>query len=148
VNGMKTLEEFALENPHAAVASCPVGTRIFFAEEKSPYRVRARSDRYLVCTKPFNPKRTVFYTIIDLVEQVRGPENLVFGFGAETDEQCVEMVERLHAITKPETPKATAEIKAAPRDVRRMLKPTYSGPTEVSHRHRIPLSISKITLPA
>lgn len=122
----------------------PVGTRIWFAEEKQPYRVRARSSRYLVCTKPFNPKRTVLYSIIDLEEKVRGPENLVFGMGAETDENCVEMVERLHAITKPYTPKEQTEIKEMRGDIRRLMKPSYHGPTEVSHRHRIPLHIVRI----
>lgn len=144
---MKTLEELAVEQPQSAVAFCPVGTRILFAEEKTPYRVRARSDRYLVCTRPFNPKRTVLYTIIDLVERVRGPENLVFGFGAETDGQCVDMVERLHAITKPETIEDATELKAMPRILRKMVKPKYTAASEVSHRHRIPLRIAKIVLP-
>lgn len=72
-----------------------VGDKIRFVEERRSYTVRARSDRYLVCTKPFPLHKTVLYTIVDFQEQVRGTENLVFGLGAETEEQCAEMIERL-----------------------------------------------------
>lgn len=71
------------------------GDKIKFAEEKQRYTVQAAGARYLVCTKPFNPRRTVLYTVVDLKERVRGPENLVFGFGAETREQCERMLDRL-----------------------------------------------------
>ncbi len=141
---IKTLADLP---PQDQVRYCPVGTRIWFHEEKTPYRVRARSDRYLVCTKPFNPKRTTIYTIVDLTEQVRGPENLVFGMGAETDEHCIEMVERLHGITKPLTPKEITEIKAMPRNLRKACKPAYASPTEVSHRHRVGLKVARVALP-
>jgi hypothetical protein len=35
------------------------------------------------------------YCIIDWEQGIRGPEDLIFGMGAETDEQCVEMLERV-----------------------------------------------------
>ena len=89
-----------------------VGDKIKFAEEKRPYRIRALGKRYAVCTKPFNPKRTVLYTIVDFVDKIRGTENLIFGFGAETDEQCNNMLERLE-----------------------------KGSTKVSHRNFIDLNI-------
>ncbi len=73
----------------------PVGTRIWIDDEIKPYRVRARNENFLVCTKPFNPRRTTLYCIIDLINGVRGPENFIFGHGAETDEQCEAMVRRL-----------------------------------------------------
>jgi len=92
-----------------------IGDRVRFPEEKRCYRVRALGDRYAVCTKPFNPRHTVLYTVVDFQEQVRGTENLVFGFGAETDIQCAEMHARLE-----------------------------SGQTEVSHRNRIALNIAEI----
>lgn len=122
--------------------ACP-GTRIYFEEEKQPYRVRARSGRYLVCTKPFNPKKTVLYTIIDLDEVVRGPENLVFGLGAETDEQCWEMVNRLHGIERPMDEKDLKKLRKA-------LPGFQPGPpiqTEISHRHRIPLRVARVVPP-
>ena len=72
-----------------------VGEKIRFAEEKQSYTIRARDDRFLVCTKPFNLRKTVIYTIVDLVENIRGTENLVFCMGFETDEDCQEALTRL-----------------------------------------------------
>jgi hypothetical protein len=88
------------------------GDKVRFATFKRPFTVRAASDRFAVCTQPFNPRRTVIYTVIDFQQGIRGPENLVFGFGAETDDQCREMLARLE-----------------------------SGETEVSWRRRMPLDL-------
>jgi hypothetical protein len=74
-----------------------VGDRVWFVEEKRPYRVRAVGDRFVVCTKPHNPMHTVLYTVMDLQECVRSTEGLVFGLGAETDQQCQEVVARLES---------------------------------------------------
>lgn len=92
-----------------------VGQLIWFRSEKRPYRVRACNGRFAVCTKPFNLQKTVFYTIIDLKEQVRGTENLVFCQGFESDQDCQEALERLE-----------------------------SEESEVSHRNRVWLDIVKI----
>jgi len=88
--------------------------KIWFAEEKRPYTVRAKSDRFIVCTKPMACLHTVLYTVVDLQENIRGTENLIFGFGAETDEQCREMLERLE-----------------------------SGESEITRRNRVPLNITR-----
>lgn len=72
-----------------------VGSKIKFLKEKQRYTVRASNRFYSVCTKPFNAQKTVMYTIIDWRNKVRGPENLIFGAGAETDEQCEDMLKRL-----------------------------------------------------
>jgi hypothetical protein len=93
------------------------GIKIKFRSEKQRYTVQASSNRYAVCTKPFNAKKTVLYTIIDFDQDIRGTENLVFGFGAETRKQCKEMLERLHS-------------------------PAW--PTEVSYRNRVALDIAEI----
>lgn len=71
------------------------GTKVKFANEKQPYTVICTSKRYTICTKPFNLQHTVLYTIIDWDEKVRGPEDLIFSMGAETKEQCLEMLVRL-----------------------------------------------------
>jgi hypothetical protein len=84
----------------------PVCTRIKFLKEKQSYTVQASNRFYSVCTKPLNMicrvgggkyehEKTVLYTIIDWYNQIRGTENLVFGMGAETKEDCEEMLERL-----------------------------------------------------
>lgn len=71
-----------------------VGDKIYFVEEKRPYKVRACNERYLICTKPFNLQKTVFYTIVDLEEQIRGTENTVFCLGFLTDKECEEALIR------------------------------------------------------
>jgi hypothetical protein len=92
----------------------PVGTKVKFAQEKQRYTVQASDDRFAVCTKPFNLQHTVLYTIVDFHQHVRGPENLIFGFGAETREECQKMLARLN---------------------------DKDDPTGVSHRHRVALDI-------
>ena len=99
-----------------------VGWRVRFAEERNAYTVQARGSRYLVCTKPFPLRRTVLYTVVDLLEQVRGTENLIFGAGAETREQCDEMLNRLEGREE-------------------------HVQTEVSHRNRVPLRVVAVGPP-
>ena len=71
------------------------GMKVKFKSEKQKYTVRCASKRYAICTKPFNPAKTVLYTIIDKWTNKRAPEDLVFGMGAETNEQCLEMLVRI-----------------------------------------------------
>lgn len=93
----------------------PIGTKVKFAGEKQRYTVQASNVAFAVCTKPFNAQKTVLYCIIDWGNKVRGTENLVFGLGAETKQQCEEMLQRLTA-----------------------------GKTEVSHRRSSVLDIEKV----
>ena len=71
------------------------GDRVYVNNEKRAYRVKCRDDRYIICTKPYNPQRTVMYFIIDLERGVRGPDNMVFCSGYETQEQCEERLNEL-----------------------------------------------------
>lgn len=91
------------------------GDKVWFPGEKQGYTVRVRNDRYVICTKPFNLKKTVIYTIIDMKQQIRGTENLIFCFGFETDKQCEEALQRL-----------------------------IKGESEISRRNRVQLVIEKI----
>lgn len=91
-----------------------IGDKVWFPCERRPYKVRACNERFVICTKPFNPKRTVLYTIIDLELNIRGTENLIFCMGFESDEDCAEALQRL-----------------------------VSGESEVSHRNRVKLQILK-----
>lgn len=74
------------------------GDKVWFAEEKLPYTVKAVSGdgRWAVCTKPFAARRTVIYTVVDFREQVRGRDNF-HGLGYETDEQCRDAVAMFEA---------------------------------------------------
>lgn len=75
----------------------PVGAKVWFRHEKQGYTVQASNVAFCVCTKPFNARRTVLYTIIDWEQGIRGPEDLIFGMGAETREQCQAMLDRITA---------------------------------------------------
>ena len=58
--------------------SLKVGDKVKFKSEKQKYTVKATSNRFLICTKPYNPKKTVIYIIIDLKRLVRGANDRVF----------------------------------------------------------------------
>lgn len=109
-----------------------VGDKVWFKGERLGYTVQARSGRYLVCTKPFNPRHTVLYTVVDLDEWVRGTENLVFGMGAETREQCEEMIRRLEG-----TPEESIELP----DGHVIRIPPHRS--MVSRRNRVPLRVRR-----
>ena len=72
-----------------------IGDKVYVPNEKRPYKVRCRDNRYIICTKPINLYHTVLYFIIDLREGRRGPDNMVFCSGYETDEQCRERLREL-----------------------------------------------------
>lgn len=92
----------------------PVGTKIWFSSERNGYTVRASNVAFAVLTKPFNAQKTVLYTIIDWELGIRGPSNLILNIGAETDEQCSQLLDML-----------------------------TSGEIEVSHRRFVKLDISR-----
>ncbi len=74
-----------------------VGDKVYIPNHKRPFRVRARDDRYIICTKPFNAQHTVIYFIVDLVDKWRAPDNLIFCLGYETDEDCKERLRQLQS---------------------------------------------------
>ena len=74
-----------------------VGDRVYITGEKRPYRVRCRDERFIICTKPFNPKHTVMYFIADMKEGIRGPDDMVFCEGYETDKQCAQRLRELRS---------------------------------------------------
>ena len=92
----------------------PVGTKIWFGSKRHGYTVRASNTAFAVLTKPFNAQKTVLYTIIDWELGIRGAGNLIFNISAETDEQCLQLLDML-----------------------------TSGEVEVSSRHCIKLDVSR-----
>lgn len=72
-----------------------VGDKVYVPTDKRPYTVKARDDRYIICTKPFNARHTVLYFIIDLVDKWRAPDNMIFCHGYETTEDCLKRLEEL-----------------------------------------------------
>lgn len=96
----------------------PVGAKLWFEGDVQGFTVRASNVAFAVCTKPFNARKTVLYTIVDWEQGIRGRENLIFGMGAETDQECEEMLERL-----------------------------TNGESEVSDRHHTEIKLMKYTDP-
>ena len=74
-----------------------IGDKVYVPNEKKPYKVRARDERYIICTKPFNPQHTVLYFIVDLVDRWRAPDNMIFCSGYETDKDCQERLAELQS---------------------------------------------------
>ena len=42
-----------------------VGSRIKFKSEKQTYKIIAANERFVICTKPFNFRKTYMYSIKD-----------------------------------------------------------------------------------
>lgn len=72
-----------------------VGDKVYIPNEKRPYTIQARDERYIICTKPFAAQKTVLYFIVDLVERWRAPDNMIFCSGYETQKQCLERLREL-----------------------------------------------------
>lgn len=72
-----------------------IGDKVYIPNEKRPYTVQARDERYIICTKPFAAQKTVLYFIIDLVDKWRAPDNMIFCSGYETQEECRERLQEL-----------------------------------------------------
>jgi hypothetical protein len=97
-----------------------VGDKVTFREEKRPYTVRAKSERYVILTKPFNLQHTVLYCVIDWESGVRGPDDY-YGLGYETQED----IDHALALFEGQVPDT-------------MIHP------EVSHRHGIRCNITHL----
>lgn len=72
-----------------------IGDKVCVPTDKRPYTVKARDERYIICTKPFNVRHTVLYFIIDLLNKWRAPDNMIFCSGYETIEDCQERLKEL-----------------------------------------------------
>ena len=72
-----------------------VGDKVYIPDDKRPYTVQARDERYIICTTPFHSQHTVMYFIIDLKDKRRAPDDQVFCMGYETRKQCKERLKDL-----------------------------------------------------
>lgn len=68
-----------------------VGDKIKFKIEKQRYKVIGVTDRFVVCLKPFNARRTYLYTIIDFLEKERGPDHWLFGKYSHEDQEDLQL---------------------------------------------------------
>jgi hypothetical protein len=56
-----------------------IGDKIKIPNQRNRFTIRAFDKRFIIMTKPFNARKTYLYSIIDLQELLRGPDNLIFG---------------------------------------------------------------------
>lgn len=71
-----------------------VGDKVHIRGERIGYIVRARDERYIICTKKI-ANNDVQYFIVDLIEKRRAPDDMIFCRGYETTEQCEERLREL-----------------------------------------------------
>ena len=116
-----------------------VGKKVYFTNEKLPYKVMAVSERYAVVSRPLNRredaellhhqvkmgayctfteafehnKQSPVYSLIDFEENIKAPDNLVFGIYDYSKES----------------------------DCKKVIKDLESGELELSHRNRCELSV-------
>ena len=107
------LRDPTYQNHVAFCKSLNVGDKIKFWTEKRSYVIKAKSERYLICTKAFNLQNTVLYTILDLERFVRGRNDRVFN---------------PYDYTKQE-------------DIDKCLNDLVSGGISVSHRHCVVIDV-------
>ena len=94
------------------VLKIEIGDKIYLDNERNGYTVRARSERFIIATKPFNLENTVYYFFIDVKEKWRAPDYLIFDiFDYKKLEDCEKALIQLE-----------------------------SGELELSQRHGVPLT--------
>lgn len=54
-----------------------VGDKVYFLSQTSPMTLKARSQRYLILTEPFYRNKTVYYSIVDLDNQWKAPNDRI-----------------------------------------------------------------------
>lgn len=105
-----------------------VGDRVRFDNKRTSWRVRAETDdgRYFLATASIFGR--VYYTVVDLRENVRGAINVIGGgMSIDTTDGPDEHIDKAIAMLEGRYPK----------DIGR-------GYWEVSHRNRVPLNVTDI----
>lgn len=82
----------------------------------------ARDERFMICMKPFNARKTYFYVIVDLVEGIRGADNYHCRYDYENEFECLEALQQLNEDA---------------------LKENYVDAFYISSRNQVPLRFGK-----
>lgn len=78
------------------ISKVKVWDKVYGRWEKRAYTVMARNDRFIIIAKPFNPRKTFQYSIIDLVRGFMWPDNYIFGkYDYLNVSDCNEAIEEL-----------------------------------------------------
>lgn len=74
-----------------------IGDRVKFKSEKRPYKIQACNENYIICTKPYNPKKTFMYVIVDFKNCIRGADNWYCKFNYANPIEAAEALKELEA---------------------------------------------------
>jgi hypothetical protein len=107
-----------MTSPYDALKAAPVGARVRFDDERMPYTIQARNERYVILTKPFAARNTVIYTIVDFVLFARGPDDRIFSGGYETREECEDRLQDMMRDFDPVKVSCRRGVRLRVRDVR------------------------------
>ena len=72
-----------------------VGDKVKFVDEQRPYTIKACNERFIIATKPYNPKRTFMYTIIDFEHLVRGADNYSCLYEYDKEEEAQKALQNI-----------------------------------------------------
>ena len=83
-----------MSNPN--ISEVIVWDKVYWRWEKRAYTVMARNHRFIIISKPFNPKKTFQYSIIDLERKIMWPDNFIFGtYDYLNKDECEQAIQKL-----------------------------------------------------
>ena len=84
------LYTYAIPDTYAAP-----GSRIGWKGQKRKFKVIARNDNFIIITRPYNPKRTFEYSILDLEYMKCNHDNYYTKYDYSNKEECKEDLKEL-----------------------------------------------------
>ncbi len=126
-----------------------VGSKVRFNGEKHFWKVRAKDDRFLICTWRH------FYTICDLVKGIRGKDNYIDAYYDYINCEDIDYKEALYRLNMVEA-KPLNELRDLPEDIKKRQleiinslgkvpeEQQWLENLEISYRNYVPLIIEEI----
>lgn len=78
------------------------GTKIQWKGQKKRFRVIARNDNFIIITRPYNPKKTFEYSILDLEYMECNKDNYYCRYNYQDIEECKKALEELQQTREEE----------------------------------------------
>lgn len=63
--------------------------------DRVSWKCMVRDERYVILSKPFNPKKTFMYSIFDLKEMICGADDCWCAYNYDNKDECEEALKRL-----------------------------------------------------
>lgn len=75
---------------YISIQEAKVGDKIKFSSDRISFTIKARSESFIICTRPKPFSKSFWYTIIDTKRNVRGPNNLVLNHYDYTKQEDID----------------------------------------------------------